>query len=82
MKFNRAPLARIALASLLCISGAAQAQQQTYKIAHIDPLSGPFANVGELMLMHTQYAIEDINAKGGVLGGTKLQLLQFDSKLS
>eukprot|EP01035_Chromulina_nebulosa_P064879 gene64879-88749_t len=82
MKFNRAPLARIALASLLCISGAAQAQQQTYKIAYIDPLSGPFANVGELMLMHTQYAIEDINAKGGVLGGTKLQLLQFDSKLS
>lgn len=89
MKFNRAPLARIALASLLCIAGSvhaqtqAQGQPQTYKIAYIDPLSGPFANVGELMLMHTQYAIEDINAKGGVLGGTmKLQLLQFDSKLS
>ncbi|MGH6625177.1 MAG: branched-chain amino acid ABC transporter substrate-binding protein, partial [Burkholderiaceae bacterium] len=28
------------------------------------------------------YAVEDINAKGGVLKGTKLQLLQFDSKLS
>ncbi|MCY1502047.1 Leucine-, isoleucine-, valine-, threonine-, and alanine-binding protein [compost metagenome] len=76
-------MARIALASLLAIAGtAAQAQQPTYKIAYIDPLSGPFANVGELMLMHTQYAIEDINAKGGVLGGMKLQLLQFDSKLS
>jgi branched-chain amino acid transport system substrate-binding protein len=86
MKFNRAPLARIALACLCFASPGsvhAQAQQQTYKIAYIDPLSGPFANVGELMLMHTQYAIEDINAKGGVLGGTKkLQLLQFDSKLS
>jgi len=81
MKFNRAPLARIALACLLATAGAAHAQQ-TYKVAYIDPLSGPFANVGELMLMHTQYAIEDINAKGGVLGGTKLQLLQFDSKLS
>jgi len=34
------------------------------------------------MLMHVQYAIEEINAKGGVLGGTRLQLLQFDSKLS
>ena len=32
------------------------------------------------MLTHTQYAVEDINAKGGVLKGTKLQLLQFDSK--
>ncbi|MDP9994750.1 ABC-type branched-subunit amino acid transport system substrate-binding protein [Variovorax boronicumulans] len=82
MKFKKAPSARIALACLLCIAGAANAQQPTYKIAYIDPLSGPFANVGELMLMHTQYAIEDINAKGGVLGGTKLQLLQFDSKLS
>ena len=81
-KITRAPLAPIALASLLALSGAAQAQQPTYKIAYIDPLSGPFANVGELMLMHVQYAIEEINAKGGVLGGTKLQLLQFDSKLS
>ncbi|QOF78044.1 branched-chain amino acid ABC transporter substrate-binding protein [Variovorax sp. 38R] len=85
MKLTHAPLARIALASLFAIAGTAaqaQAQQPTYKIAYIDPLSGPFANVGELMLMHTQYAIEDINAKGGVLGGMKLQLLQFDSKLS
>ncbi|OEZ27635.1 branched-chain amino acid ABC transporter substrate-binding protein [Variovorax boronicumulans] len=85
MKLTHAPLARIALASLFAIAGTAvqaQASQPTYKIAYIDPLSGPFANVGELMLMHTQYAIEDINAKGGVLGGMKLQLLQFDSKLS
>ncbi|MDH6170398.1 branched-chain amino acid transport system substrate-binding protein [Variovorax boronicumulans] len=82
MKLKKAPSTRIALACLLCIAGAAHAQQPTYKIAYIDPLSGPFANVGELMLMHTQYAIEDINAKGGVLGGTRLQLLQFDSKLS
>jgi ABC-type branched-subunit amino acid transport system substrate-binding protein len=81
-QFNRTPLAPIALASLLALAGAAKAQQPTYKIAYIDPLSGPFANVGELMLMHTQYAIEEINAKGGVLGGTRLQLLQFDSKLS
>jgi ABC-type branched-subunit amino acid transport system substrate-binding protein len=73
-------LAHVALAALAA-SGLASAQQ-TYKIAYIDPLSGPFANVGELMLTHIQYAVEDINAKGGVLGGTKLQLLQFDSKLS
>ena len=68
-------------AATLLAAGAAQAQQ-TYKVAYIDMLSGPFANVGEIMLTHIQYAIEDINAKGGVLGGTKLQLLQFDSKLS
>lgn len=69
----------VALAAVLAANVQAQT---TYKLAYIDPLSGPFANVGELMLAHTQFAVDDINAKGGVLGGTKLQLLQFDSKLS
>lgn len=75
------PLTALTALAALAASGPASAQQ-TYKIAYIDPLSGPFANVGELMLTHIQYAVEDINAKGGVLGGTRLQLLQFDSKLS
>jgi len=68
-------------AAALLLAASTQAQE-TFKIAYIDPLSGPFSNVGELMLAHTQFAIEDINAKGGVLKGTKFQLLQFDSKLS
>ncbi|MDD5333251.1 MAG: branched-chain amino acid ABC transporter substrate-binding protein [Rhodoferax sp.] len=63
------------------VAGAAQAQQ-TFKLAYIDPLSGPFANVGELMLSHVQYGVGEVNAKGGVLKGTKLELLKFDSKLS
>jgi ABC-type branched-subunit amino acid transport system substrate-binding protein len=73
--------APLALTAVL-LTGAAQAQPATYKIAYIDPLSGPFANVGQLMLSHIQYAVQDINAKGGVLKGAKLELLQFDSKLS
>lgn len=74
-------LAPVALAATLA-AGGAHAQPPTYKIAYIDPLSGPFANVGQLMLSHIQYAVQDINARGGVLKGTQLQLLQFDSKLS
>src|SRR5690606_7108249 len=73
-------LAPLALAAALAAAGAHA--QEVYQIAYIDPLSGPFANVGELMRTHVQYAVEDVNAKGGVLKGTKLQLLQFDSKLS
>ena len=46
------------------------------------PAVGPVCQRGRADAHHTQYAIEDINAKGGVLKGTKLQLLQFDSKLS
>jgi branched-chain amino acid transport system substrate-binding protein len=63
-------------------AGAAQAQDKTFKIAFIDPLSGPFANIGQLMLSHIQFPLQDINARGGVLKGTQLQLLQYDSKLS
>ena len=73
-------LTPLALAAVLA-AGGAQAQE-TYKLAYIDPLSGPFANVGEMMLLHTRYAVEDINAKGGLPGGMKMELLQFDSKLS
>lgn len=71
----------LALAAVLA-AGLAQAQDKTFKIAFIDPLSGPFANIGQLMLSHIQVPLEDINAKGGILEGTRLQLLQFDSKLS
>ncbi|RYF33513.1 MAG: branched-chain amino acid ABC transporter substrate-binding protein [Comamonadaceae bacterium] len=79
---RRQPLAVALGLSLGLAATLASAQTDTYKLAYIDPLSGPFANVGELMLLHTQYAVEDINAKGGLPGGQKMQLLQFDSKLS
>jgi branched-chain amino acid transport system substrate-binding protein len=69
-------VAVLAAASLQ--AGAAE----TVKIAVIDPLSGPFANVGEAMVRHVQLAIDAVNARGGVLGGTKFELLTFDSKSS
>jgi hypothetical protein len=52
------------------------------KIAVIDPLSGPFANVGEAMVRYTQLAADAINARGGVLGGTKIEIIALDSKSS
>ena len=58
------------------------AQAQDIKIAYIDPLSGPFANVGEQGLAEFRYTAERINAKGGVLGGRKLEVIGFDSKSS
>jgi branched-chain amino acid transport system substrate-binding protein len=50
------------------------------KIAFIDPLSGTFANVGEVEVRSYQYAIDRLNARGGVLGGSKLELVTFDNK--
>lgn len=69
-------------AALLCATAAHAQGGETFKIAFIDPLSGPFVSTGELMRDHVQYAVEDVNAKGGLFNGAKLQLLQFDSKLS
>ena len=78
--FLRSTGAPLALACALAAGSAAA--EPTYKIAYINPLSGPFANVGELMLNHIQYAVDEINANGGMLGGTKFELLKFDSKPS
>src|SRR6185369_16493346 len=65
-------------AALLLGASAAQAQ---LKIAYIDPLSGPFANVGEQGLKHFQAMVEEINAKGG-LNGQKVEVVGFDNKVS
>jgi branched-chain amino acid transport system substrate-binding protein len=56
--------------------------EDTIKIAYIDPLSGAFAGVGDAGYKHFQYNAEVINAKGGVLGGKKFEIVPFDSKTS
>ena len=71
-------LAGVAFAALAALTGAAQAQG-TIKIAYTDPLSGPFAQVGDQNLKQFQYIIDYINAKGGALG-RKFELVAFDNK--
>ena len=60
------------------LTGAAAAK--SVRIAFIDPLSGPFANIGEMEVRAFQYAIDQVNARGGVLGGAKLELVTIDNK--
>ena len=59
---------------------ALSAQAQTIKIAYIDPLSGGAATIGEHGLKQLQFLVETINAKGGVLGGQKLEAVAYDNK--
>jgi len=66
-------------AAAAVVSVAAQAQ--TVKVAYIDPLSGPFANVGEQGLAEFRFAVERIN-KSGRLGKVKLEVIGFDNKVS
>lgn len=73
---------KMALTSVLALSalfhGAAQAEE-TIKIAYIEPMSGPLANVGDIGFRHFRYKIEQMNAEGGVLG-KKLEVVAFDNK--
>ncbi|MGH8673534.1 MAG: branched-chain amino acid ABC transporter substrate-binding protein [Burkholderiales bacterium] len=72
-----APAVALGVAAAL-VSFSAPAQN--INIALIEPLSGPFANVGDQFLKEFQFSLEKINARGGVLGGRKLEMIGFDNK--
>lgn len=83
-----AGLARAATAAALALATAAplpaladDAGGAPIKVAFIDQLSGPLANVGELFQANLKFALDDANAGGGVLG-RKYELLSYDDKLS
>lgn len=71
---------RIVAASALCAaSGLALAQKgETVKIAFMDPLSGPFANVGQNQLKSWQFAAERLSGKNPA--GVKFEVVGFDNK--
>jgi branched-chain amino acid transport system substrate-binding protein len=71
---------RIGLGLVAAALACGSALAQTVKIAYIDPLSGGAATIGEHGLKHLQYLVETINAKGGVLGGQKLEAVAYDNK--
>ena len=42
--------------------------EDTIRIAHIDPLSGGGASIGEFSLNTFQYLVDELNANGGLNG--------------
>jgi len=74
----------LVLALCLPVLAMAQSTQAPIKIAMIEALSGPFANTGESVYRNLAWAVERVNAAGGVKLGSKsralLQLDRFDSK--
>jgi branched-chain amino acid transport system substrate-binding protein len=71
---------RLAACALLALAAGCQKAEDTIKIGYIDPLSGAFANVGAHGQRELQLVIEQINARGGVLGGRKFEIVPLDSK--
>ncbi len=79
MRFARRPFACSVAAAAALTSSLAFAQAgQTVKIAFIDPLSGPFANVGQNQLKSWQFVAEEFNKKNAA--GVKFEFVSFDNK--
>jgi hypothetical protein len=76
MKFRKLFLILASVAVFAFVWGPAMAAD-TIKLAYIDPLSGGFANVGDAGNKHFQYMADLINAKGGVLGGMKFEIVRI-----
>jgi len=68
----------VALCAWALLGGAAHAQTHAapIKLAMIEALSGPNANAGEAVFRNLIWAVERVNARGGV----KLALERYDSK--
>ena len=81
MKLQRRALTLLS-AGIIALAATSSFAADSVRIAVIDPLSGPFANVGEAMVRYTQLAADTINARGGVLGGSRFEIITLDSKSS
>ncbi|MES2633691.1 MAG: branched-chain amino acid ABC transporter substrate-binding protein [Pseudomonadota bacterium] len=77
MKFG---MKSIAVAAIVAASGAAFAQKgETVRIAFMDPLSGPFANVGQNQLKSWQFVAERYSGAKNP-AGVKFEVVGFDNK--
>jgi branched-chain amino acid transport system substrate-binding protein len=74
----RIPLSAACWALAALFASAASAD---IRIAYIDPLSGAMGATGEHGLHELEFAAEQVNARGGVLG-QKLVIVPMDNKLS
>src|SRR6266700_3232564 len=75
-----APLWILATAVLLSFAGGTAFAADPVKIGHVAALSGASAQSGEAITRGLALAIDEINDKGGVLGGRKLELIQRDDE--
>jgi branched-chain amino acid transport system substrate-binding protein len=77
MKFALKSIAACAL--LACATGVFAQKGETVKIAFIDPLSGPFANVGQNQLKSWQFVAERFSGSKNP-AGVKFEVTGFDNK--
>ncbi|MEO8166504.1 MAG: branched-chain amino acid ABC transporter substrate-binding protein [Betaproteobacteria bacterium] len=74
------PVIRIIAIVFLLLQPPGAFAADTVKVAFIAPLSGTFALVFQENLKLFRAAADEVNAKGGVLGGRKIEIVPFDNK--
>jgi len=67
-------IASAAIATVAMMAGTVQAQDMVVKIGHVGPVSGAQAHYGKDNENGARMAIEDLNAKGVMIGGKKVKL--------
>lgn len=72
----------LAISAAFYLGVAAASAADPIKIGQIAALSGGSAQSGEAISRGLTLAIDEINAKGGLLGGRKLELVQRDDESS
>ena len=73
----------VSLAATLLLSPSWAQSPAPIKLALIEGLSGPFGNTGEAVVRNIAWAVERVNARGGVKlpgGNRPLVIERFDSK--
>lgn len=69
----------VMLSLAVAMPSATLAANDAIRIAYIDPLSGPFAAVGQAGLAEFRFTAHYINEHGGILG-RKVKIIPFNNK--
>src|SRR6516162_11708733 len=80
--YRRAVRALVAGTAIVLFASAQGLAADPIKIGQVAALSGASAQSGEAITRGLMLAIEEINAKGGLLGGRMLELVQRDDESS
>jgi branched-chain amino acid transport system substrate-binding protein len=74
-------LARTLALAVSLLAAVPAAAQQVVRMAYIDPLSGAFANVGEIGLRQFQFLADELNRRNAA-PGYRFEVVGFDNKTS
>jgi branched-chain amino acid transport system substrate-binding protein len=63
-----------AVAAFMLVAGTASAQDMVVKIGHVGPISGSIAHLGKDNENGARMAVDELNAKGVMIGGKKVKI--------